>query len=88
VKNYGVRPGVARRLFGLAGREALDSLRDVARGEGEPSGWLGTGQDVLGGIARGTKDGVWARVSDRTPRRNPYGRSARTDRAVAVYDWR
>jgi glycosyltransferase involved in cell wall biosynthesis len=88
VKNYGVRPAVARRLFGLAGRDALGSLRDVVRGDATPSGWLSTGRDVSAGIATGSKDGLWARTLDRTPRRNPYGRSHRSDRAVAVYDWR
>jgi glycosyltransferase involved in cell wall biosynthesis len=88
VKNYDLRPGVVRRVFGLAAREAAGSLRGVARGEGTPSGWLGTGRDVTTGIALGVKDGVWARTLDRTPRRNPYGRSARSDRAVAVYDRR
>ncbi|WP_123538986.1 glycosyltransferase family 2 protein [Halosimplex salinum] len=88
VKNYGVGPRVAARLVAYAGRDALDSLRDVARGDATPSGWLGTGRDVLSGLAVGSKDGVWARLLDRSSRRNPYGRSARSDRAVAVYDRR
>jgi glycosyltransferase involved in cell wall biosynthesis len=87
VKNYGVRPAVVRRLLGPAGRDALASLRDVVRGEGTPSGWLGTGRDVVAGIAGGCAHGLWARGLDRTPRRNPHGRSSRSDRAVAVYDW-
>jgi len=88
VKNYGVRPRVAARMISHAGRDALDSLRDVARGDGTPSNWLGTGRDVLSGLAVGSKDGAWARLLDRSSRRNPYGRSARSDRAVAVYDRR
>ncbi len=88
VKNYGVRPRVAARLVVYAGRDALDSLRDVARGDATPSGWLGTGRDVLSGLAVGSKDGAWARLLDRSTRRNPYGRSARSDRPVAVYDRR
>ena len=87
-KNYGLRPRVFARLLSRAGRDALASLRDVARGDADPSGWLGTGRDVLSGLAVGLKDGAWARVLDRTDRRNPYGRSGRTDRAVAVYDRR
>ena len=88
VKNYGVRPRVAARMVAHAGRDALASLRDVARGDGTPSNWLTTGRDVLSGLAVGVKDGLWARLLDRSDRRNPYGRSARSDRAVAVYDRR
>ena len=88
VKNYGVRPRVAARLIAYAGRDALGSLRDVARGDDTPSGWLNTGRAVISGLAFGSKDGVWARLLDRSERRNPYGRSARSDRAVAVYDRR
>ncbi|WP_459192772.1 glycosyltransferase family 2 protein [Halosimplex sp. J119] len=88
VKNYGVRPRVAARLVAHAGRDACDSLRDVARGDATPSGWLGTGRDVISGLTVGSKDGAWARLLDRSTRRNPYGRSARSDRPVAVYDRR
>lgn len=88
VKNYGVRPTVARRIVAHAGRDAFDSLKDVFRGEAEPSQWLGTGQRVLRGTTVGTKDGVRARRRDAPPRRNPNGRSARRDRAVEVYDYR
>jgi glycosyltransferase involved in cell wall biosynthesis len=88
VKNYGIRPRVAARMVTHAGRDAVDSLRDVARGDGTPSNWLTTGRDVLSGLAVGAKDGAWARLLDRSDRRNPYGRSGRSDRAVAVYDRR
>jgi len=87
-KNYGLRPGVVRRMFGMASRDALDSLRDVASGEDRPSGWLATGREVVVGLARGTGAGIWARLRDRTSRRNPNGRSSRSERAVAVYDRR
>jgi glycosyltransferase involved in cell wall biosynthesis len=87
-KNYGFRPGAVRRTFGLAGRDAVDSLRDVASGDGRPSAWLATGREVVVGLARGTAAGAWGRALDRTPRRNPNGRSSRSDRAVAVYDRR
>ena len=88
VKNYGVRPTVARRVVAHAGRDAVDSLVDVVRGEAEPSQWLGTGRRVLRGTFVGWKDGVQARRRDAPPRRNPNGRSARRDRAVEVYDYR
>ncbi|MDG5775766.1 glycosyltransferase family A protein [Haloarculaceae archaeon H-GB2-1] len=88
VKNYGIRPTVLRRLVSHAGRDALSTLREVVRGDARPSNWLSTGRTVLGNIAVGLKDGFWSRNVDRTARRNPKGRSTRTDRAVAVYDWR
>jgi len=88
VKNYGTRPTVARRVVAHAGRDAVDSLKDVFRGEAEPSQWLGIGQRVLRGTGIGAKDGAKARRHDTAPRRNPNGRSARRDRAVEVYDYR
>jgi len=88
VKSYGPRPTVVRRVLNHAGAEALDALRDVARGEGRPSSWLGDGRDVVSGVVRGAAKGVTTRLRDRSPRRNPNGASARDDRAVAVYDRR
>jgi hypothetical protein len=88
VKNYGSRPTVLRRLLVHAGGDAVTELRAVLEGEDEPSRWLGTGRDVTTNMVRGAKDGLVARRLDRTGRRNPRGRSARTDRAVTVYDWR
>jgi len=86
VKNYGLRPATVSRLGAHAGRDAVSSLVDVVRGEGGPSTWVGTGRTVLSNLLVGTKDGRWARTLDRTERRNPYGASSRSDRAVAVYD--
>ena len=88
VKNYGLRPTVARRVASHASRDGVEALKDVVRGETVPSEWLGRGRGVLGGVGVGAKDGVLARLRDRTGRRNPHGRSKRADRAVAVYDWR
>jgi glycosyltransferase involved in cell wall biosynthesis len=87
-KNYGFRPTVVRRVLGHAGSDALTELRAVIGGEGRPSRWLGTGRDVTTNILGGTKDGLIARRLDKTVRRNPRGRSYRTDRSVTVYDWR
>jgi glycosyltransferase involved in cell wall biosynthesis len=87
-KNYGFRPGAVGRTLRLASGGAFDSLRDVASGDDSPSEWLATGREVVAGLARGTVAGTWARLLDRTPRRNPNGRSSRSDRAVAVYDSR
>ena len=85
VKNYGVRPTVARRLASHAAGDAFDALKGVVRGQTAPSQWLSTGRDVLGGVGSGTADGFLARYRGGE---NPNGRSVRTDRAVAVYDWR
>jgi len=88
VKNYNLRPTVLWRILSHAGGDAKDALLDVVRGETTPSQWLGNGQDVFGGVGSGIIDGLRSRVTDRTPRRNPNGRSVRADRAVTVYDWR
>ncbi|MFB6303997.1 MAG: glycosyltransferase family 2 protein [Haloferacaceae archaeon] len=88
VKNYGLRPTVVRRVLAHAGSEAVDGARDVVRGDSVPTAWFGSGRSVVGGIARGTADGLVARARDRTPRHNPNGISRREDRAVARYDWR
>jgi len=86
VKNYGVRPTVARRIVAHAGSDALGALKGVFEGNTAPSQWFATGWDVAGGVGVGGKDGLLARVRSAT--RNPRGRSTRADRAVSVYDWR
>ncbi len=88
VKNYGLRPTVFRRLTTHAGSDAVESLRAVLGGDGQPSAWLGSGRDVVSGLVRGVADGTIARRLDRTDRRNPRGRSASTNRPVTVYEWR
>jgi glycosyltransferase involved in cell wall biosynthesis len=86
VKNYGLRPTVARRVGAHAARDAYDGLRDVLQGDAGASNWLGTGREVARGATSGTKDGVVARFRDHPPRQNPNGRSMRVDRAVEVYE--
>jgi glycosyltransferase involved in cell wall biosynthesis len=88
VKNYGPRPGILGRTFRDAVRDAASNAADVIRGEQTPSGWMGSGKRVAKNIAVGSKDGLWARLRDRSDARNPYGFSARADRAVEIYDWR
>ena len=85
VKNYGLRPTVVRRLVSHAGREAIEALKGVARGNTAPSQWFSTGRNVVRGTGTGSKDGLVARYRGG---KNPNGRSVRADRAVAVYDWR
>jgi hypothetical protein len=87
-KNYGLHPTVWWRTGRHAVADAVGTLRDVTRGEARPTSWLGKGGDVILGCASGYVDGIRARLADRSPRRNPTGWSARTDRAVTVYDHR
>jgi glycosyltransferase involved in cell wall biosynthesis len=88
VKNFGLRPAVARRVVRQAADDALAEGTDVFRGESLLSTWAGTGRTVLSAICRGAVDGQQARLADRTPRRNPNGFSVRDDRPVTTYDWR
>jgi len=88
VKNYGLRPAVARSTIAAAGRDALSAAREVTRGDVTPTTWFGTGRRVVSGISGGVKAGLRARRDDETPRRNPNGVSTRHDRAVRRYDWR
>ncbi|WP_313691193.1 glycosyltransferase family 2 protein [Halorarum halobium] len=87
-KNYGPRPTVVRRTLSHAASDARRTLTEVVRGEATPSGWVGNGRDVVGGMATGASDGIVARAKDRSDTRNPNGLTARADRAVAKYDWR
>lgn len=88
VKNYGLRPTVAFRTGRHAVADAVAAAREVVRGGIEPTEWIADGRDIVVGAAVGTKDGLLARVRDRTGTRNPRGLSARHDRAVERYDWR
>jgi glycosyltransferase involved in cell wall biosynthesis len=87
VKNYGLRPTTVRRLLSHAGRDALSGFAGVVRGEATPTRWVGNGRDVLSGGFHGNGSGLVARWRSRGLR-NPNGVSSRSDRAVAVYDWR
>ncbi len=87
-KNYGPRPTVARRTLAHASGDAADAARAVLRGEGSPSAWFGHGREVIGGILRGSADGLVARARDRSDTRNPYGLAVEKERAVATYDRR
>ena len=86
VKNYGLRPTVLARIASHAGRDALDELGRVVRGDEAPSTWLATGRVVVTNAAGGVKDGQAARRGDSSPRRNPRGVSTQGDRAVRVRD--
>jgi len=88
VKTYGPRPGIFRRVVRDAAADATGSAADVIRGEQNLSEWLGNGKRVVANAAVGSKDGVIARLRDRSTTRNPNGVSDRADRAVERYDWR
>jgi glycosyltransferase involved in cell wall biosynthesis len=88
VKNYGLRPAAAAGTTRRAVRDALVAGRAVLRGDLPPTEWFASGRAVATGVVRGAADGLLARLKDRSPTRNPYGVSDRSDRAVALYDWR
>jgi glycosyltransferase involved in cell wall biosynthesis len=88
VKNYGLRPGVLRRVSAHVVGEGVESTREVVRGTLAPTRWLGGGRDAIAGTATGLSDGLVARARDRSAARNPHGISTRADRAVACYDRR
>ncbi|WP_158057719.1 glycosyltransferase family 2 protein [Halorussus halophilus] len=88
VKNYGPRPGVFRRTGRDAVKDAAGTAYRVLRGEGTPSEWMGSGKQVVTNTIVGCKDGLVARLRDRTESRNPRGLSSRADRVVERYDWR
>jgi len=74
-----------------AGEDAIDSIDaagDVTRGDLQPTVWLRSGRDVIGGLIAGVYAGLRARRADRSYRRNPNGVSTRHDRAVQRYDRR
>ncbi|MFB6110312.1 MAG: glycosyltransferase family 2 protein [Halodesulfurarchaeum sp.] len=82
-KNYGLHWRVARHLGGRLLTDGLRAGWDALRGESKPSGWPGQGRDAMVAVSRGVRDGLAARYTDRTPRRNPHGVSARRDRPVS-----
>jgi glycosyltransferase involved in cell wall biosynthesis len=88
VKNYGPRPGIFRRTLRDAVADGIQTAADVVRGDEAPSEWMGNGKRVAKNITLGGKDGLWARLKDRSETRNPSGISTRADRAVERYDWR
>jgi hypothetical protein len=88
VKNYGVRPGIVRRLVGHALADARTNAVSVLRGEESAARWVANGRKVVTSALTGVKDGVGARLRDRSARRNPRGMDSRNDRAVDRHIWR
>jgi glycosyltransferase involved in cell wall biosynthesis len=85
-KNYGFHPGALRTLAVTALDDAWTAARGLLTGETTPSGWIGTGRDVLSNAATGAYEGFGVRSSD--PAANPAGLSTRSDRIVDCIDWR
>jgi len=85
-KNYGFNARAVGTTLRTAFRDGAGALRDVARGDSEPSSWLENGKRVWSGIAVGAKDGLAARKRADDGSANPNGISARADRAVRQYD--
>lgn len=90
VKNAGAHPRVLRHLLVSAIRDGVGAARDVLRGQGTPSEWVGNGMDVVSNVIVGVRAGFDARRADGTSARNPNGLSqSDTAGAVAVrHDWR
>lgn len=88
VKNYGPRPTVFARTVSHALADSLVAGKHVMAGDIAPSRWVGNGKGVLSAVVVGSKDGVQARLNDRSPTRNPNGISSRSDRVIERYDMR
>ena len=87
VKNYGLRPTIARRTLSHAARDAVTAAKDVITGDAQPTSWVGNGRAVVSGILTGGSDGLVARARDRSEAHNPHGLSKRGDRAVVRYEY-
>ena len=75
------------------GRTPVDEPTDDGRTDGRSEGrspfrWLTNCRSAACNVLVGTRDGLLARMRDRSDRRNPNGATARADRVVERYDWR
>jgi glycosyltransferase involved in cell wall biosynthesis len=86
VKNYGLGLRVAARVTRHAVVDGVRALAGVLRDGQSASSWVGDGRDVVTSTVGGGRDGLGARRADPTPRRNPNGVSARSDRVVTRLD--
>lgn len=85
-KNYGLGFYPALRLLSSLLHGGVSEAKAVIRGNAKPSAWLGMGWDATKQVGRGVKEGLAARVTDRSPRRNPHGLSSRRNRPVSRCD--
>lgn len=85
-KNYGLRlASIWRAVRHSIGEGATEAWK-VITGETEVTEWLANGRAVATNLFVGAQDGLAARVTDRSPRRNPNGISSQPERPVARYD--
>lgn len=85
-KNYGVGRDTILGLSKLLLRDGFTETKAVATDDAKPSQLIGKGRRATRAVLRGVKEGLAARVTDQTERRNPNGLSARTNRPVARCD--
>lgn len=81
-KNYGAGRQTLFQLSRLLFRDGIEEAKAVTIGEAKPSRFIGKGRDATRAVLRGVKEGLAARVTDRSSRRNPNGLSASQDRPV------
>jgi glycosyltransferase involved in cell wall biosynthesis len=84
-KNYGVTTSSVFRSIRHPFVEAVEEGWNVIRGETKASEWIATGRAVATNLGMGFQDGLAARSDDQTPRRNPNGVSAQTQRPISTY---
>lgn len=85
-KNYGPGWVTTRHLVRTLLGDGLEETGAVVAGRSRPSEWARKGRDAFTATARGVRDGLVARLRDRSARRNPYGHSARENRPVSRSD--
>ncbi len=82
-KNYGLGRQTALRLVSHLVRGGVGEAKEVIVGDAKFSVWFGKGRDAMKQVIRGAREGLAARITDRSPRRNPHGLSARQNRPVS-----
>lgn len=84
-KNYGLSGPSLSSALRHPIREAIESAWTVIRGEMAPTEWVAAGRSVVTNLAKGAQEGLRARITDRSPTRNPNGVSTQSNRPVATY---
>ena len=87
MKNYGPGWVSGRYLIQELLADGIRETKAAIGGETPPSVWFGNGRRAVSNLLAGVGAGLVARFSDRTPRRNPHGLSARGDRPVSRTDF-
>ncbi|MDZ7849294.1 MAG: glycosyltransferase [Halodesulfurarchaeum sp.] len=82
-KNYGLGWKSGRKLIGQLSRGGFSEAKSVMVGDVKPSLWFTNGREAVTQVLQGVKEGLTARLTDRSTRRNPHGLSARQNRPVS-----